>query len=344
MHRHLPLIIVLLLLPALSLFPNDAKTIEFKFFLHDTDNEKYVISFPYCMAFDDEESIYILDFKECCIMKFSEDGKYINTIGRKGRGPGEITCPGYITVKDEKLYYIDFINLINVYSLDGKLLGSESKKKTSADQKAFPEKLIVGLAYEKSANSDLLKEWDWDGKEISVINTISWDKYLKPSNNKYRISSIAASNIDINVFDIDSKGSVIFAESDKYEVFKWSDGKSKRIINENHTYKLLPNEKRKKNRLEKGKGIITFFISNEYYPVISEVIADKEDNIWLVTISRDRAGLAKYRNDGSFIAFYEVKPWYLIEGTRFYISKKYIYCSIGSSEGYRFFRAEIPQE
>jgi hypothetical protein len=334
-------IIIFLLIPCLS--AKDAKLLKFDLFLKDTDNDKYIISLPYGMAFDKDESVYILDFKECNILKFSKDGKYVTAIGRKGMGPGEIHSPGYITVKNDKLYYIDMVNLINVYDTDGKVIKSERKKMTGSNEKAYPEKFIIGSDFDKIDNKDFLKVWDWDGHETDVIDEISWDKYLKTSKDEVRILAIAATNTDIHVFDMDSHGAVIYAKTNNYEVYKWIGGKKETIIKENHHYKLLPNEKRKKNRLEKKNGMTTFYISNDYYQVIREIMVDKDDNIWLVTNSVDRAGLAKYSNDGKFIAFYEIEPWYLIEHTNFYMSNNYIYCSEGTSEGYKFFRTEIPK-
>jgi len=330
-----------LLIPYLS--AQDTNILKFDLFLKDTDNDKYIMSLPYGMAFDKDESVYILDFKECNILKFSKDGKYLTTIGRKGTGPGELHLPGYITVKNDKLYYVDHLDLINIYDTNGKVIKSERKKFTGSNIKAFPEKFIIGSDFDKIDNKDFLKVWDWDGQETDVIDEISWDKYLKTSKDEVRILAIAATNTDIHVFDMDSHGAVIYAKTDNYEVYKWNEGKKETIIKEKHPYKLLPNEKRGKNRLEKKKGMTTFYISNDYYQVIREIMVDKEDNIWLVTNSVDRAGLAKYSNDGKFIAFYEIEPWYLIEHTNFYMSNNYIYCSEGTSEGYKFFRTPIPK-
>lgn len=294
------------------------------------------------MTFDKEESVYILDAQECNILKFSSNGEFITSIGIKEKGPGGL-CLASIKMKDEKLYYISTWNFINIYTTDGKFIKSTRKEFTpSSIIRTFPEKFIIGEKYDGPANRLLLIKWDWDGDQNDAIDEISYDKYLKTSKTT-KISAIAMTNADMHVFDIDSKGAVIYAKTDNYEVYKWNEGKKETIIKEKHPYKLLPNEKREKNRLEKTKGMTTFSISNDYYQVIREIIVDKDDNIWLVTNSVDRAGLVKYSNDGKFIAFYEIEPWYLIERTKFYMSNNYIYCSEGTSEGYKIYHTQIPK-
>jgi hypothetical protein len=63
---------------------------------------------------DDEDNIYILDSSKCVIFKFSNQGKYLYKIGRKGEGPGEfrrlrdffVNENGVIHVLDNRIIHI----------------------------------------------------------------------------------------------------------------------------------------------------------------------------------------------------------------------------------------------
>jgi len=56
-------------------------------------NEENMFSEIIDVGVDDEENIYILDFKEAHIKAFNKDGEYLTTIGKRGQGPGEIQRP-----------------------------------------------------------------------------------------------------------------------------------------------------------------------------------------------------------------------------------------------------------
>jgi len=63
---------------------------------------------PWLRHIDDNENIYIVEYEDQVIKIFGSDGKYIKTIGAKGRGPGEfqmITC--LAITKDRKFIVTD---------------------------------------------------------------------------------------------------------------------------------------------------------------------------------------------------------------------------------------------
>jgi len=64
------------------------------------------------MEVDDEGNILVLDYSDCRIQKYDKDGKYLQTIGRKGEGPGEFQNPfrTYLA-PDGKLYVNEFRKL-----------------------------------------------------------------------------------------------------------------------------------------------------------------------------------------------------------------------------------------
>jgi len=53
------------------------------------DNEQFTFYKNVPFAIDEKENIYIGDTGNCGIQKFSKQGRYLQTIGRKGKGPGE---------------------------------------------------------------------------------------------------------------------------------------------------------------------------------------------------------------------------------------------------------------
>jgi hypothetical protein len=68
----------------------------------ETD-ENYMFYQAGSIAVDNQGNIYIVDSGNQRIQKYDKDGNYLQTIGRKGQGPGEFMSP-YDIVLDEKGY------------------------------------------------------------------------------------------------------------------------------------------------------------------------------------------------------------------------------------------------
>lgn len=63
------------------------------------------------IAVDEEGALYVLDNKACTIRKFSREGKFITSFGRRGQGPGEFLNPNKLYLQKDSLYVLDSKNL-----------------------------------------------------------------------------------------------------------------------------------------------------------------------------------------------------------------------------------------
>jgi len=62
----------------------------------DEEDEKKFFVYPFNIAIDSRGLVYICDQFNFCVKLFDDAGKYLQTIGRKGRGPGDLIGPGSI--------------------------------------------------------------------------------------------------------------------------------------------------------------------------------------------------------------------------------------------------------
>jgi hypothetical protein len=72
----------------------------------DTEEENLAFNSPSDIAMDSSGNIYILDSGNQRIQKFSPEGKYLATIGRKGQGPGEFTSPSSLDIDAKGYLYV----------------------------------------------------------------------------------------------------------------------------------------------------------------------------------------------------------------------------------------------
>ena len=72
----------------------------------DTEDENLAFNTPLDIGTDSAGNLYILDSSNQRIQKFSPEGKYLKTIGRKGQGPGEFENPTSLDIDPKGFLYV----------------------------------------------------------------------------------------------------------------------------------------------------------------------------------------------------------------------------------------------
>ena len=65
---------------------------------------------PTGVAVDEDDNIYVTDYINCSLFKFSKEGKLMKTVGRKGTRPGEFNTLSFIKIFSDRLYVCDNLN------------------------------------------------------------------------------------------------------------------------------------------------------------------------------------------------------------------------------------------
>ena len=71
---------------------------------------------------DSDGNIYVLDRENCRIQKFDENGIYLQSIGRKGQGPGEFERPWGICFDSQRNIYVREMREIDIFDANGKYI------------------------------------------------------------------------------------------------------------------------------------------------------------------------------------------------------------------------------
>jgi hypothetical protein len=72
----------------------------------ESTDDNILFYMPTAMAFDKEGFIYVLDSGNHRIQKFDANGRYVETIGNQGQGPGEFQYPQSIDVDSHGMLYV----------------------------------------------------------------------------------------------------------------------------------------------------------------------------------------------------------------------------------------------
>ena len=91
-------------------------------------SEEYMFSRIRTIAVDEEERIYVLDYRESHIKVFDRNGEYLRTIGKKGEGPGELNRPRSLSINQNELMVLEISRRLSFFSHEGEFLRNLSTK------------------------------------------------------------------------------------------------------------------------------------------------------------------------------------------------------------------------
>ena len=137
--------------------------------------KEYMFSQIGNLAVNGNGNIYVLDRKECQIKVFDRDGKYLQTFGKKGQGPGELNRPSGILITPHNEIMVEDSRTLHFFTLQGGYIKSLSAAKiqffgrTSMDSQGSIYAMTATMNMEKGASSYELKKFD---SNLNFLNTV----------------------------------------------------------------------------------------------------------------------------------------------------------------------------
>jgi len=260
----------------------------------EAGDEGYMFSELRAVQVDDQENIYVLDWKENKIKVFDKEGKHLRTFGKKGQGPGEIQMPSRMSLTPEgKLAVLDGGNRrIAFFSPAG-----ESLKEISTAKWSFIRVRVDSRSYiygdnfnfgEKGLSLKLMK-FDPELNPVSTITDVFAE--IKPPN----VNPMP----DRFIYDLAKDDSLVWGFTEKYEIhFLNSEGKlTRKIIKDYDPIKVT--EKDKENTIKERYGDsgapqgVTLVFPANYAPMYS-ILVDDQDRIFVRTNAKDADGNYHY--------------------------------------------------
>ncbi len=261
---------------------------------------------------DEAGNIYLCDIQACNIKKFSADGKFIKTIGRKGQGPGEFNMPWRMAVTGNRLFIYDMGNRrLCSLTTDGeyiKSIGIQNTEGRPRNMRAHPggnilvEREIIHYREEDRPQDCLIQIFS---PELELKKTISTHQVLR---NKFRTIQGMFSNI-IQPFTPDvfwyvaPDGKIVIGIAKDYTIETHHSEKGL-LSSFKHTYKPVKVTEQDK---EKFFSTITFSSSEggdselpkeikkltefpKTKPAFDALFVDFEGNILVHTVRKDPEG------------------------------------------------------
>ncbi|MCV0431286.1 6-bladed beta-propeller [Nitrosopumilus sp.] len=133
---------------------------------------------PQYVAVGEDGSVYVTDFGNKRIQKFSSNGEYLTHWGNSGKQLGDFYNPSGIAVSDDSVFVVDRdLNRIQKFSLDGEFIKTWGKKGTSDGQFFYPNGITVSnnLLYVVDTGNQRIQIFSTDGDFVSSFGSSGLD-------------------------------------------------------------------------------------------------------------------------------------------------------------------------
>ena len=121
------------------------------------------------VALDSHLNIYILDAGNHRVQKFDKNGNYLQTIGRKGQGPGEFAGPSNVFINSQDNLYVSEGRRIQIFNSSGNFMKSIPLENSISD-------FYVDSRGDIFANASWLNE---EGRKRVIVKINSEGKIIK---------------------------------------------------------------------------------------------------------------------------------------------------------------------
>ena len=149
------------------------------------------------------DGFLLADKQNARLFRYSADGKFINTIGRRGNGPGEFIRIGDVQIIEDQIHMYDNSGQELVFSMNGELL-KNNKTELGIHAYRTSSGLLSYYGYSGQKKSRLI--YQREGKEFSYLEL---DSKLLPL------------TLDSEVFSPSVDGGVVFTDSYSPTIYKF---------------------------------------------------------------------------------------------------------------------------
>jgi len=286
--------------PKEPIYGEDVFSLEEELSIEEVEGrEEYIFSLIHSIAVDDTERIFVLDIKEANMKVFDRDGNYMQTIGMKGQGPGEMIRPRsvFITSQNEIIIHDRAKRRMIYYSSDGNQIKSVSLSKVFIRSISLDSKgNFIADIHIRKPEEQLLELCKFD----SDFNTLkSYLSYPDPWSGQAAINPF----VPYLCWAVDKNDNIIFSYTDKYEfsVLNPEGNLIRKIIRKYTPIRISRDEKK---MLMKN---IPFKLDiPRYYPPHDWFMLDDEGRIFVQTYKQPEDGMGFYYDvfdpEGRYIA------------------------------------------
>jgi len=283
--------------PGEPLYGNLELVLEEDLSIGNEEDNNYLFYRAYEVDVDSHGNIYVMDAGNFRIQKFNRAGEYLQTIGKKGQGPGEFDRLRSFYIDEENNLYVSSGMKIQIFNERGEFVKSIPLTFQIYDFWISPDDFIYCLVYTFAAgeSSRRVVKVDMKGKEVKEIDRFGSIKIVTRKSGGQTAAFILTHdyNHSMHLVPFQYKG-LIYAYSAEYSLFHLNSmGELDFIIKKNEPYQ--PISKREKGTIiqnakdsmsERGQEWPEDVIEEacqfpEHRPFFSDLAVDEKGRIYV---------------------------------------------------------------
>jgi hypothetical protein len=260
----------------------------------EAGDESYMFSELRSVQVDDQENIYVLDWKDISIKIFDKTGKHLRTFGKKGQGPGEIQTPTrMLLTPGGKLAILDSGNRrIAFYSLTGECLKEIPTAKWSLIRMSVDSRSYIygdSFAFGKDRLLEKLLKFGSEFDLVSTVHEVSAE--LRPP----RVNPLP----ERFIYSVMKGDNFVWGITTKYElqIVNPQGEPVRRVVKDYDPVRISEKDKEKMIRENYGEKGAPPDIALEWptnYPPMYSLLIDDQDRIIVRTNATDARGNSRY--------------------------------------------------
>lgn len=249
--------------------------------------EEYMFQTIFSLAVSEKGDIYVLDYKANHIKMYDMDGKYIKTIGRSGRGPGEFQVPRYMACTEQDQIMVGDINRISYFSLDGEFLTSTPTLGVVIVQDIDQEGNIFVTEIVREKGVYELNKFDPEFNYLCSFGTSPLSSTQSGKRDPF---------FSVLRFDIINGDQVLYGYAEEGYTLKIMDktGKLVKRIEKDTIPVKITQEDIDERIADYSPEMKVEFSSPKYFPPFSRVVADDKGRIYVSTYKKTPDGEKNY--------------------------------------------------
>lgn len=214
------------------------------------DDDNYLFYDPRNIAVDEQGNVFILERGNCRIQKFDKNGKYLQTIGKKGQGPGELERPYSLFLDQNNNIYVSDRRKIHFFNHTGEFVKTVPLSDQVNDFWVSPEGNIFGLITTRveRERTKLVVKMNSEGKILeNIAQFAEVTQVMRKSGNVVQTFSITHSyNPSLYlVFSNDSQ--IFYGDSSEYSFSRINlDGEVELIVKKEEPFHSISQKEKDK--------------------------------------------------------------------------------------------------
>ena len=295
------------------------------------------------ITMDESSALYAFDYMNYKIQKYDREGKPLLAFGGTGNEDGKFSHLAGIKAVGSRILAVDFSGL-SLFDSEGKFLNKHPyEKEVRVEHPAiFDDGRFVGshILAEELKTALILR--DTDGKELSRLASYDIREFfpdIKDGEDFYLDDTYARAYR----YTISLAGDILWAASDAFEIYRFSKGESRLIIEEKATAVPFPDELRKP-LLDRQSRIKPPFFSYvpDKYPIVYHLLCGPDGDVWVYARSRERTGFLRYSKQGKLLGVYAVESDFDMMQAIVRIFNGSMYFLVNERDGVKIYSAVLP--